>query len=138
MFALTGRVVGDDRLAAAAPEPSPQGIAVVERMYKLEGGEISFKLKTMATCFLETSTGGREWVFQAVKKLYDIRSAIVHKRKIPPSAEEKNEAFSKGFEVARRSVVKLLRDGPPPDWNKVVIAGIEPSASKPRASDETT
>ncbi len=32
-------------------------------------------------------------------------------------------AFKKGFDIARRSVVKLLRDGPPPDWNEMVIAG---------------
>ena len=29
MFALAGRVVGDDRLAAAVPQPGAQGIAVV-------------------------------------------------------------------------------------------------------------
>jgi len=48
------------------------------------------------------------------------------------SATAKNEAFGKGFEIARRSVVKLLRDGLPelvadgtPTWNKVVIAGTD-------------
>ena len=36
--------------------------------------------------------------------------------------KENTEAFDKGFEVARRSLFKLLQDGPPADWNEMVIA----------------
>ena len=110
----------------------------LERMYELEGGEISFKLKMRAAFFLETSTDGRRQVSQDVGKLYDVRSGIVHKRKKPPSTETIAATFTRGFEVARRSVVKLLRDGPPPDWSEMVIAGTEPSAPKSQGGDGTT
>ena len=112
----------------------------LERMYELEGGEISFKLKARAACFLETSTESRARVFQDVEQLYNARSAIVHKRKSKKrsAAEAKHEAFAKGFAVARRSVVKLLREGPPSDWNTLVIAGTEPSAPKPGNGEGTT
>ena len=101
----------------------------LERIYKPGQGEITFKLKAMAACFLETDMKGREEVFQDVGEFYRMRSKIVHGEKL--SAEAKNETFTKGFEVARRSVVKLLQDGPPSAWHKVVIAGTEPSAPKP-------
>ena len=72
-----------------------------------------------------------------VKKFYDVRSGIVHKRKKPPSAETIAAAFTKGFEVARRSVIKLLQDGSPADWDEMVIAGTEPSALKSQGGNGT-
>ena len=129
-LARSGRFQTEDKILDVA--------IALERMYELAGGEISFKLKTRAACFLETSMEGRTQVFRDVGEFYDARSAIVHRRKKQQSAEAKQEAFSKGFEVARRSVVKLLRDGPPSDWNEVVIAGREPSAPKPQGGDGTT
>ena len=109
----------------------------LERMYELEGGEISFKLKTRAAYFLETSTEGRQRVFRDVKQLYNARSAIVHRRKKPPAAEAISDALTRGFEVARRSVVKLLRDGPPPDWNELVLAGTESGGPKSEDGEGT-
>ena len=68
-------------------------------------------------------------VFRDVDEFYKARSGIVHKRNRnkQQSAEAKNEAFRKGFEVARRSVVKLLQDGSPKDWNEMVIGVTEPA-----------
>ena len=129
-LARSGRFQTEDKILDVA--------IALERMYELAGGEISFKLKTRAACFLETGTAGRRRVFRDVEQLYSVRSAIVHKRKKQLSAEAKQEAFSKGFEVARRSVVKLLRGGPPPDWNEIVIAGTEPSVPKLRDGNKTT
>ena len=110
----------------------------LERMYELDGGEISFKLKTRAAFFLEASTEGRRQVFRDVEQLYNARSAIVHRRKKRPSPETISDALTRGFKVARRSVVKLLRDGPPPDWNELVLAGTESDAAKPGSGQETT
>ena len=39
MVVLAGWVVGDDRLAAAAPQPRPQGITVVSRIRQTPLGE---------------------------------------------------------------------------------------------------
>lgn len=130
-LARSGRFQIDDKILDVA--------IALEQMYELEGGEISFKLKARAACFLETSTESRVRVFQDVEQLYNARSAIVHKRKSKKrsAADAKHEAFTRGFAVARRSVVKLLREGPPSDWNTLVLAGTEPSAPKPGGEDET-
>ena len=92
-------------------------------MYELDQGKIGFKLKTRAACFLESDTGARSRVFKDVGEFYKSRSEIVHNaRKKRASGEERKDTFRKGFDVARRSVVKLLRDGPPQDWNEMVIS----------------
>ena len=64
-------------------------------------------------------------VFKDVKEFYDARSAIVHNRTKKASSKKNIDAFGKGFELARRSLAKLLHDGPPPDWDELVIPGTE-------------
>ena len=120
--ARSGRFAVDDRILDVA--------MALERMYALDQGEIVFKLKTRAACFLESDTAGRTQVFRDVGRFYDARSAIVHntgKKQWPE--REREAAFDKGFDIARRSLGKLLREGSPADWNKMVIAaaGADPS-----------
>ena len=119
-LARTGQYAADDKILDVAIS--------LEQMYELDQGEISFKLKTRAACFLESDTHDRLRVFKNVEELYDARSGIVHKRKKKRkkgmSAKAKDEAFRKGFDVARKSVIKLIREGPPQDWNEVVLAGM--------------
>ena len=93
----------------------------LEQMYELSGGEISFKLKTRASCFLETHTEERLKVFEDVEDFYKVRSGIVHKKEKPVSAEKKRKVFDAGFKLARKSLVKLLDEETPDDWNKLVI-----------------
>ncbi len=113
--ARSGRFAVDDRILDVA--------IALERMYELDQGEVSFKLKTRAACFLESETARRTEVFKDVGRFYDTRSVIVHSTsKKRASAKEREPAFRKGFDIARRSLGKLLRDGPPPDWNEMVIA----------------
>ena len=116
-LARDGRFQTDDKILDVA--------IALERRYEDERdrGAIGLKLGTRAARFLETGTEDQERVRQDVQEFYNVRSAIVHKRKKPPSVAVKEKAFIQGFKVARRSVVKLLRDGPPPDWNAMVIAG---------------
>ena len=124
-LARSGQYAVDDKILDVA--------IALERMYELDQGEISFKLKTRAACFLETETKARLRVFKDVEELYEARSGIVHprgrkgkKRKAKEVVErERREAFDKGFDVARRSVVKLLKKGPPPSWNEMLLAGYE-------------
>lgn len=126
MAPIVGRLA--EALARAGPFASEDRILDVatslERMYELDQGEIVFKLKTRAAYFLESDTEARLRVFKDVGAFYGARSKIVHNsRKKQGAAEGRGAAFKKGFYIARRSVVKLLRDGPPPDWNEMVIAG---------------
>ena len=93
----------------------------LEQMYELDQGEISFKLKMRAACFLESETQARLSVFRKVGQLYNARSRIVHRRSKKSSRESKREASEVGFDIARASLIKLLREGPPEDWNEMVM-----------------
>ena len=115
-LARTVNYSGDDKILDVA--------IALEQMYELDQGEISFKLKIRGACFLESETQSRLRVFKKVGQLYDARSGIVHRRRKEPSRGSKEEAFENGFDVARASVIKLLREGPPRDWNEVVMAGM--------------
>ena len=126
MAPIVGRLA--EALARDGPFASEDRILDVaialERMYELDQGEVVFKLKTRAACFLESDTEARLRVFKDVGAFYGARSNIVHNsRKKRGAAEGRGAAFKKGFDVARKSVVKLLRDGSPPNWNEMVIAG---------------
>ena len=113
-LARTGQYAAEDKIMDVA--------IALERMYELDQGEISFKLKTRAACFLESDTQSRLGVFRDVGLVYEARSGIVHRRTRAPNLESQIDAFKKGFEVARRSVLKLIRDGSPRDWNRVVMS----------------
>ena len=113
--ARSGRFAVDDRILDVT--------IALERMYELDQGEIGFKLKTRAACFLESDTARGTQIFKDVGRFYDARSAIVHSTKKERwSTEAREAAFGKGFDIARRSLGKLLREGPPADWNELVIA----------------
>ena len=101
--ARSGQYAEDDRILDVA--------IALEQLYELDQGEISFKLKIRAACFLESETQARSCVFRKVGKLYDARSRIVHRRTNESSLELKKEAFENGFNVARDSVIKLLLEG---------------------------
>ena len=94
----------------------------LEQMYELDQGEISFKLKMRAACFLESQTEARLSVFRKVGQLYNARSGIVHRRSKESDRVTKRDGFDVGFDVARASLIKLLREGRPQDWNEMVMA----------------
>lgn len=110
-----GRFAIEDRILDVA--------IALERMYELARGEISYTLRNRAAWFLGADAESRVHEVQAIKTFYDMRSAIVHSRKKKPAAEKQLAAFDKGFDVARRSLFRLLRDGPPDDWERLVIGG---------------
>ena len=114
-LARNGRFAAEDRILDVA--------IALERMYELSGGEISHKMRIRASWFLGRSAGDRVLIMQSVKKFYDVRSEIVHNRKRKTSPEKYREAFDTGFDIAARTLFKLLKDGPPDDWEEMVIAG---------------
>ena len=63
---------------------------------------------------------------KAAKEFYDVRSKIVHAGKKQVSAQRRLEAFATGFDIARRTLFKRLRAGPPRDWDELVVAGNGP------------
>ena len=92
------------------------GIAL-ERMYVLDEGKIGRRLRNRASGFLGTDAESRERIRESVREFYDARSDIVHNRLHKVSPERVQAAFGKGFDIARRSLFRLLRDGPPENWN---------------------
>ena len=119
-LARSGQYASQDKILDVA--------IALERMYELDSPEVTFKLKARAACFLESETAERKRVFKEIGQFYAGRSAIVHRRKKKPleeGAEEKQreQAFATGFELARQSLLKLLKEGPPPpgEWDNVIL-----------------
>ena len=114
-LARDGRFAAEDKILDVA--------IAMERMYKPDGGEISHKMRTRSSWFLGRDAQERLRVMESVKEFYSVRSKIVHSgtRKLP--AERYRESFDTGFDLAARTLFKLLKEGPPCDWEKLVIAG---------------
>ena len=98
------------------------GIAL-ERMYVLDEGKIGRRLRNRASGFLGADAESRERIRESVREFYDARSDIVHNRlhKVSPAGVQ--AAFGKGFDIARRSLFRLLREGPPEDWSALGCGG---------------
>ena len=116
----TGKLGAEDKILDVA--------IALELMYKLDRQEHRYKLGTRASCFLEESCQKRVETFGKVTKFHDVRSAVVHddKKKIEnPDAyyQDLNEQFDEGFDLARRTLFKLLREGRSLDWNELVLSG---------------
>jgi len=122
-FRRMAPVVG--RLAEALARDGPFAVAdrvldvgiALERMYVLDEGKISRKLRNRAARYLATDAAGQESVRKTVQEFYAVRSDIVHNRLHRLTPERVHAAFCNGFDIARRSVFKLVREGPPEDWN---------------------
>ena len=114
-LAREGRFAAEDRILDVA--------IALERMYELSGGEISHKMRTRASWFLGWDAEARVRIMKSVADFYGVRSAIVHNRRKRPSAERYREAFDTGFDIAARTLFKLLKHGPPGDWEELVISG---------------
>ncbi len=131
-------VVG--RLAEALARNGPFAVAdrvldvgiALERMYVLDEGQISRKLRNRAAKYLTTDGSSQESIRESAQEFYNVRSDIVHNRLHRLTPERVHAAFCNGFDIARRSVFKLLREGPPEDWNTSGNAGEGGSEEKMR------
>ena len=122
-------VVG--RLAEALARNGPFAVAdrvldvgiALERMYVLDEGKISRKLRNRAARYLGTDGPSQESIRESAQEFYDVRSDIVHNRLHRLTPERVHTAFRDGFDIARRSLFRLLREGLPEDWNASGNAG---------------
>ena len=107
-LARSGQFAAEDKVLDVA--------IALERMFKPRDVGISRQLQEKVAGFLEGNNEVQSRVKEAVKHFYDVRSAIIHgpkderKRRL---LQEKKKAFDAGFSLARRSLFKMLRDGPP-------------------------
>ena len=88
----------------------------LEGMYELPRQNKSRELQNRVSGFLETDAEVQRRVQESIKTLYDSRSDIVHSGAGEESPFGKGAVFVRGFDLARRSLFKLLREGPPDDW----------------------
>lgn len=110
----------------------------LERMYVLDENNIGRKLRGRTARLLGTDAASEERIRDDVKELYDVRSDIVHNRLHRLTPERVHSAFINGFDIARRSLFKLLREGPPDEWDAVEEAGSRNATrSKPGAVART-
>ena len=122
-FAVFRPIVG--RLAAAlsrngrfAADARVLEIGVaLEGMYDLPEGRLSRALRNRVSEFLGTDAESRDRIRESVKAFYDARSNIAHSRQDRLTPFTNGAAFVTGFDLARRSLFKLLREGPPVGWN---------------------
>ena len=119
-LARTGEFALEDKILDVA--------IALERMYELDSSELSFKLRTRAACFLTDNNEQRKRVFRQIRGLYSLRSALVHSRKKSKASrklltrENMSKTFDTGFSLARDTLMKLLDEGPPENWDELVIS----------------
>ena len=114
-LARDGRFASEDKILDVA--------IALERMYQLDSGEISHKMRTRVAWFLGDDAGSRLREMETIKKFYSSRSSIVHNKRKQNSPERDHKIFNDGFSVARRTLFKLLREEPP-DWDKLVVSAM--------------
>ena len=94
----------------------------LEGMYELPKWRKSRKLANRASGFLATDVRDRQRVRKSVLRFYEARSEIVHGGRQHASPFRNGAAFVAGFDFARRTLIKLLREGAPEDWNELEVA----------------
>ncbi len=107
-LARNGRFAVADRVQDVA--------MALERMYVLDEPNIGRKLRNRTARFLGTDAASEKGIRENVRELYAVRSDIVHNRLHRLTPERVQSAFVRGFDIARQSLFKLLRTGPPEDW----------------------
>ncbi len=111
----TGRFATADRVQDVA--------MALERMHVPDEGNYGRKLRNRTARFLASDAASEQRIKEAVKELYDVRSDIVHNRLYRLTPERVHSAYINGFDLARRSLFRLLREGPPADRKELAVAG---------------
>ena len=91
----------------------------LENMYDLPKRKISPTLQNRASGYLGTDCASRARIKESVKEFYDARSNIVHGGRGNVTQERNREVFSRGFDIAKRTLFKLLQEGPPKNWDEL-------------------
>ena len=98
-------------------------VIALEGMYELPKWKKLRKLENRVSGFLGTDADDRRRIRESVRNLYEARSAVVHSGSGEAAPFRNGAAFVKGFDLARRSLFKLLREGVPENWDKPGAAG---------------
>jgi len=94
----------------------------LEAMYELPKWRKSQRLASRASGFLGTGADDRKRVHEGALRFYEARSEIVHSGPERAAPFRQGAAFVTGFDLARKTLFKLLREGAPEDWNALEVA----------------
>ena len=97
----------------------------LEALYDLPRWGVTQALEDRVSGFLASDGESRSRIGSNARAFYEARSAIVHSRSVQGSPFATGAAFVSGFDLARRSLFKMLREGPPEDWTTVTGEGNE-------------
>ena len=100
----------------ATPDKVVDVVIALEGMYEPPRRSKSRTLQERASSFLGSDAEDQQRIKERIRTLYNVRSAIVHSGPGEASPFRSGAAFVSGFDVARRSLFKLLREGTPGNW----------------------
>ena len=85
-------------------------------MYGLPKRGKSLALRERVARYIGTDTNDQQRIKESIRTFDEVRSDIVHGGSGEASPLGHGAAFVTGFDLARRSLFQLLREGPPCDW----------------------
>jgi len=89
----------------------------LENLYDLPQRGKSLTLQRRASGYLGTAPASRDRIKQSVKEFYNARSYIVHGQRGNAHPLETHRWFASGFDIARRTLFKMLYEGRPNNWD---------------------
>ncbi len=88
----------------------------LEGMYELPKRAKSLALRERVSSYIGTDTKDQQRIKESIRTFYESRSDIIHSGSGEASPFRNGAAFVTGFDLARKSLFKLLREGPPCNW----------------------
>ena len=95
----------------------------LEGMYQLPKRYKSRTLQERVSGYLGADAVDQERIKERIRTFYEARSDIVHSGRGEASPFSSGAAFISGFDLARRSLFKLLHEGSPGDWKNPPVTG---------------
>ena len=100
----------------------------LEILYKLDNGEITYKLSTRAGWYLGKEANERLQIRKTISDFYGLRSAIVHGAQDKRSNRE-SETHNQALDIARKTLLMHLARGSMPGnqhWPEIVMGKENP------------
>ena len=85
--------------------------------------EMRFRLALFGAWFLGTDFQDRKLIRKTLRAAYDAASGAVHTGEIQSNPENR-ELLANAQDLCRRGILKMLKEGFPPDWGDLVLGGV--------------
>lgn len=97
---------------------------VLESLYLNDGNtsELRFRLALHAAWHLGTCGSSRSRMLREFRTIYDLRSRAVHTGSIVDT-QATRDSLARAQEHCRQAIIKFIRDGVFPDWDRLVVKG---------------